>query len=1068
MLASLFCFVVGVVAVSSINDINLTKNEGRPKIIYNIHLKRVPRIDPQQLLNCLSVLLASNGGIKTSKEVNRLVQLMGKFSKKLVSKCIYVQILKSTETELLGQFMADGGWALSHTWLQDGILSRNWPLVQELLELMLLCPVDIQRLKSNSAPKLVKGLSKEGGNEGVRILASKLVEQWLKIVKGETPSVPQQPKPDQMVNVLNVEITDVKQDTEENGESPNEAEDIVDPLEIPVNHVPTEDDETKERLAKAKSDGLVFKITVKDGKQVLAKVESSPKKDADENKGKIKVESKVKPEPIDGKKQIKEKVKKEILEDKPEAHKKIEKIKNDMVTKDKSKERRSSKELKETRDAKELVDVKEPKESKEKEKRKESSRSSSSKHSSTSGSSRSSSHKSSRSSSDSKHKSSKSRDKSKDNERDRDRDRSSKSSSSFSKTKSSSSTKSNQPKERQDSVDEKVSQSMKDKETLTKVAPPSINKLGKIPKKPAADTEVSADSVGSKKSSISIEVKKDAENRPKTVKTFNSQFRSHGLAEEAPPPPSRRGLQRPSSQPTIGASIPTPNPTKRTSPPPEKKETIVPEKKLKLDIAVVAEKPGIKLIPAKPKTPVLVESDMFMDAIFASQTTKKDGIRKRKRLPSQSTAETTKPEKVQSPDSKSVAPKFYQDTLDNESKDDEKTEDQKKMEVNTEMVKEKESNVGSVDIEMKDENNSNESKEVESVIAENKKPPGPGCGPNGPPGVLTILKRKGPKKQLRWRPQESLEEIRFFELDETERINVSRSSVDMSQLERFNEREGEAFLIARKLNSDDLMAEQVPWKPLIIVDDVPPHPQGSSSKEKKIQSDREKTCLHAIYFNRSMIPESPAEPDMEQYQITDAAIIPLDDANGSPEGIKSFVNYPWPEPRGELPNQPTGFDEQQPFTNFQQNFPFNNQHNWTQTNLPPAFNGAHNMLNMNSIQPESMNNMNMNINAMPPYQHNPNFCPPNGMRNNFNNNFGNDGRDARMLSGQSQNNSNWFRPNGPIGQQNNWRPPMGNNNGRQRPEWNPRNVCRAFAKGFCRIGEKCQWLHPGINCPPFN
>lgn len=55
---------------------------------------------------------------------------------------------------------------MSHTWLQDGILTRNWPLVQELLELMLLCPVDVQRLKSNSAPKLVKGLSKEGGNEG--------------------------------------------------------------------------------------------------------------------------------------------------------------------------------------------------------------------------------------------------------------------------------------------------------------------------------------------------------------------------------------------------------------------------------------------------------------------------------------------------------------------------------------------------------------------------------------------------------------------------------------------------------------------------------------------------------------------------------------------------------------------------------------------------------------------------------------------------------------------------------------------------------------------------------------
>lgn len=91
---------------------------------------------------------------------------MAKYSKKLVSKCIYIQILKSTETDLLGQFMTAGGWTLAHMWLTDGILSKNWPLVQEILELLLLCPVDVPRLQSNSAPKLVKGLSREGGIEG--------------------------------------------------------------------------------------------------------------------------------------------------------------------------------------------------------------------------------------------------------------------------------------------------------------------------------------------------------------------------------------------------------------------------------------------------------------------------------------------------------------------------------------------------------------------------------------------------------------------------------------------------------------------------------------------------------------------------------------------------------------------------------------------------------------------------------------------------------------------------------------------------------------------------------------
>lgn len=459
---------------------------------------------------------------------------------------------------------------------------------------------------------------------GVRILASKLVEQWLKIVKGETSSLTPvtMPRQDVIAAVLKPELTDIKQEDNDNSDlldEADESQDMIDPLEIPSNHVPEEDTDSKERLAKAKNDGLVFKITVKDGKQVLAKVESSPKKEADAEKAKAKSElnvkiknepvvksdwiAKVKIETVDGKKQIKEKSKKESATvkelDKGEANKKSEKSKNETAkekSKSDDKERRSSKES-----TKELADGKD----KDKERRKDSSsKSSSSKHNSSRSSS--SSHKSSRSSSDGKHKSS-SRDKSKDSsEKDRDKERSSKSSSSSSKSKSGSSS-SSKPKEKRDSIDDKISQSMKDKDTLTKVIPPSINKLGKIPKKPAADSDAATESM-SKKPSISIEVKKDTENRPKTVKTFNSQFRSHGLAEEAPPPPSRRGLQRPSSQPTAGASIPATILTKRSSPPPEKKDAVVPEKKLKIDTALAAaDKPGIKLIPAKPKSEYLTQ-----------------------------------------------------------------------------------------------------------------------------------------------------------------------------------------------------------------------------------------------------------------------------------------------------------------------------------------------------------------------------------------------------------------------------------------------------------------------------
>ena len=49
-------------------------------------------------------------------KVTRLVQLMHKFSKKLVSKCIYIQILKATTTELLAKFLDEEGWELLNVW----------------------------------------------------------------------------------------------------------------------------------------------------------------------------------------------------------------------------------------------------------------------------------------------------------------------------------------------------------------------------------------------------------------------------------------------------------------------------------------------------------------------------------------------------------------------------------------------------------------------------------------------------------------------------------------------------------------------------------------------------------------------------------------------------------------------------------------------------------------------------------------------------------------------------------------------------------------------------------------
>ncbi|CAH2104781.1 unnamed protein product [Euphydryas editha] len=503
----------------------------------------MPRIDPIQLLNCLSVLLSPTGGIKSRDEVHRLANLMTKFSKKLVSKCIYIQILKCTETDLLGLFMGSGGWRLVHLWLTENIIYKNWPLVRELLELLLLCPVDVERLKTNNCPKLVKELSKDGNHLAIRALASKLVEQWLKAVKGEqvTPIIITDIS--QIISDFQCEIksenlkSDVAPDNEvvksndEENSSTNENHSINVKVENKENNSETNHDETLEKEENENDTLPVLKITLKNGKQILSQVEED-KEPEDESE------------------------------------------------KEKSRDKHKSKSRDKTND-------------------KNSSNSNSSKSSSTSKhSSKSSSEKSRSSSSSSSHKDSKHS--SKDKSKDRHSSHSSKSKSSSTsssgnsrKSSSSSSSKSKESKNEQKHGSDKDKSRERDKDLKSsseksddKTQTPSIQKLGKIPK---------LSDVKKEKPSISIEIRKPDEPKPKTVKTFNSKFRKHGLEEEIKPPPSRASVLSnkkppPVLPPTI--SIPKrPSPVHNETPPEKKPKTVV-----------EIEKPGaIKLIPPKPK-----------------------------------------------------------------------------------------------------------------------------------------------------------------------------------------------------------------------------------------------------------------------------------------------------------------------------------------------------------------------------------------------------------------------------------------------------------------------------------
>ncbi|XP_050600730.1 serine/threonine-protein phosphatase 1 regulatory subunit 10 isoform X1 [Bombus affinis] len=1251
-----------------------------------------PRIDPLSLLKCLSVLLGPTGGIKSKEEVHRLANLMTKFSKKLVSKCIYIQILKTTNTDLLSQFMGAGGWNLIHMWLTDGILAKNWALIQELLELLLLCPVDIERLKSNNCPKLIKGLSKEGSHQGVRVLASRLVEQWLKIVKGEAApnSVPAQimtlpaqtsgvlgqtlvPQSTQQYSIhcgmqqvsdgtetATVQVQDLQfipnststiavshihqqQQQQQQSQDQQQVQErtTVQPLQLQVVSKPQQmqiqqqlsTQQSKKPAfvvvsASSQSPVPVYKITIREGKQILTKVETDAtniNSVLNTNSTNVEVNGDVVEDALPVKQtpeevvsaelsdgvvsgqdcekdiaqsekldQVSSEVKQTVVDstDSPDVDVKSKENKD---IKDNSNSESSKSSNKENRDSSKKDEKKSSSSDKKNHHSSSSSSKSSSKHTSSSSSHRSSSisyksssHRSSSSSSSSK--SSSSKDKS---SKDKEKHHSSNSSSKHSSSKSKSDKEREKEKQKKD-------QAEKDKATLEKVQGQALSsKFGKIPKK-KLEEEKSGDVVIIKKSStesrdsskenktdskkavvmpekknisISIESRKnsqDSTTRPKTVKTFNSKFRSTGLEEEVKPPPPRSTKKPPViDKKVIPQKLPAlkrPSPLREAIPSTDKRA------KLSLDSPTTPpseeKKGGIKLIPPKPKPMVLQESDMFMDALTASTKSKEPRKRKRRTSITKDGPTEAKKQETASNDNRDVTPpptsppsadekspvvvkpnfKFYQDTLetdeDKEQKERENSDEDVKKDKEEMLDDQKENRIFKSDIDDDArsstptpdddvEEKTSDSPEDTSSLSESTKKENIGSYPeiryvDGLRSVLLLQKRKGPKKTLKWKTD--LESVRYFELDETERVNVTKTFTDMKQMEKQNERE--AFQMARKLSNEDLMEERTRWKSLIPIDLPPPLVEpGKDSREKDIQYAREKGILQALYFNRSMIPDSAAEPDEERHHVySEPKIIPLDDLTGNKESEKDFTSLPWPEPKPQLqPQTPAVSNFHYP------TFPHNQQPVMApmgpQTSMGPMPQMSQQMMgpsHMGPMGPEiggpltagggggwrtgdgkvvvpdgmGMNPMANLPNAFPPGMEGGPMVPPGMMGpppmynqqqegygmmgpedmgfNNMNpNNFqGPPGplygpgpnfqgpRGAGPIHGRGRGvpGPGWYRGGGGPPGRGGWRGGGGGwrGNGKQPP------VCRQFSKnGYCRVGDKCQYLHPGVNCPPF-
>ncbi|XP_061216353.1 serine/threonine-protein phosphatase 1 regulatory subunit 10 isoform X3 [Neopsephotus bourkii] len=147
-------------------------------------------IDPKELLKGLDCFLGRDGEVKSMEGITKIFNLM-KDSQKLVSRCIYLNILLQTRAQdILAKFIRIGGYKLLNTWLTGSKASNNVPFLQQILLTLQHLPLTVDHLKQNNTAKLVKQLSKSSDDEELRRLASILVSDWMAVIRSQSSAQP--------------------------------------------------------------------------------------------------------------------------------------------------------------------------------------------------------------------------------------------------------------------------------------------------------------------------------------------------------------------------------------------------------------------------------------------------------------------------------------------------------------------------------------------------------------------------------------------------------------------------------------------------------------------------------------------------------------------------------------------------------------------------------------------------------------------------------------------------------------------------------------------------------------
>ncbi|CAB4058601.1 PPP1R10 [Lepeophtheirus salmonis] len=274
------------------------------------------------------------------------------------------------------------------------------------------------------------------------------------------------------------------------------------------------------------------------------------------------------------------------------------------------------------------------------------------------------------------------------------------------------------------------------------------------------------------------------------------------------------------------------------------------------------------------------ESTSFMDAIFSSMGQSDIPRKKRRRLsdkdesssPKQSktdpTSEKKKVEDIkesESDNAKTPSPppvfSFYRDTLDDEpakeeaKKDSDEINEGNNEDLNTKeeggvMVKEA-SQSPDTSLQLPEQNKSEDDLPFEE-------PTNP--LPREVKGILVYHRGK---------------EKAYFELDETERVNVNKLKYDFKNMMKM-----EFEIEKAALKSKGTLEEEV---------------------KKTIQALREAEVLQAIYFSKESVPDTPSEVDSSEL-LSEVPVppvrIPLDDKEGIlEESVKDFSKGGWPIPK---------------------------------------------------------------------------------------------------------------------------------------------------------------------------